>query len=533
MKRRELTAFAACLLVLLGVEAALSHPAILFGRYLWFDELQIKLIASQPGIWHSIVAVAHAGDETPPTYYLLARAAWWVAGLLGASGETAFRALAFAAMWIALVLTYAVLRRSFSPLPALLGMLALWACPLTVKYAFFARSYAILMASAAAFCLAYGVDRVRRSSAVAIALTAMLVCGFHYFGIFAFALIVVGDAVTSRESWQMRLKRLAPAAAGPLAWIAMLPIFRAQIAGYQQRTFLWPLTGEFARAVIFSMFRVPVLIILALLAACLLAGLPAARSRKSSHRWFAARSRLNLQPVMGMLALLLIPITILLISMLENHFVDRYMITALLGLTPIVALIASRLSRPIQLAAAAAMIVLGAMAVRDAGAGWARWQAHQDDMLEECTAMASDGFPVVVLTSLEAYPLYEYAPQLRDKLYFVDLLPSHRSDLSPGTLNDATCFRKWQSVVPGAPRLVTMDELAQIGNFHVVFKTEWPLMKNGFLPFRKVAGFGTSGVFQVEPGYRKMLKDQAEAAESNPPATPSPPSQDAEADPQS
>ena len=35
-----------------------------------------------------------------------------------------------------------------------------------------------------------------------------------------------------------------------------------------------------------------------------------------------------------MIALLLIPITILLISILENHFVDRYMITALLGLTP-------------------------------------------------------------------------------------------------------------------------------------------------------------------------------------------------------
>ena len=121
MRRREVTTFAVGLLVLMGVEAALSHPAILFGRYLWFDELQIKLIASQPGIWHSIVAVAHAGDETPPTYYLLARASWWVAGLFGASGETAFRALAFAAMWVALVFTYAVLRRSFSTLPALIG----------------------------------------------------------------------------------------------------------------------------------------------------------------------------------------------------------------------------------------------------------------------------------------------------------------------------------------------------------------------------------------------------------------------------
>ena len=183
--------------------------------------------------------------------------------------------------------------------------------------------------------------------------------------------------------------------------------------------------------------------------------------------------------------------------------------------------------RPMQMVAAALIVVLGATAVRDAGAGWDRWQARQDDLLEECSAMASDGYPVVALTSLEAYPLYEYAPQLRDRLYFVDLLPSHKSDLTPSTLNDATCFRKWQSVVPGAPRIVTMDELAQMGNFHVVFKTEWPIMKNGFLPFRRVGGFGTSGVFQVEPGYRKILKDKTEPAPAPLPS----PAQQAAAEP--
>jgi hypothetical protein len=277
------------------------------------------------------------------------------------------------------------------------------------------------------------------------------------------------------------------------------------------------------------MFRVPVLIILALLAAWLISGLLRVRSGKS----FAPQSAANLQPAMGMLALLLAPLTVLMISINENHFVDRYMITALLGLTPIVAFIASRLSRPVQIAAAALLIVLGASGVREAGAGWERWQAEQDDLLEECSAMASDGFPLVALTSLEAYPLYEYAPQLRDRLYFVDLLPSHKRDLTPGTLNDATCFRKWQAVVPHAPRILTLDELAQIGNFHVVFKPEWPLMKNGLLPFRKVAGFGASGVFQVAPGYRKLFKDKAEAAASNPPATLAPKVQDAEADPQS
>jgi hypothetical protein len=220
------------------------------------------------------------------------------------------------------------------------------------------------------------------------------------------------------------------------------------------------------------------------------------------------------------------------ISMRENHFLDRYMITALLGLTPAVTLIASRLPRGLQIAVALSLMVIGASTMRDLGAHWTRWQADQSDLLEECTAMATDGYPLVALTSLEAYSLYEYAPSLRDKLYFVDLRPTHRHDLTPGTLNDGTCFRKWHSVVPNPPRIVTLDDLTEIGKFHVVFRTEFPVMKNGFLPFRKVAGFGASGVFQVDPGYRKMIKRKAEA-QSDAPATVPRPAQHAEADPRS
>ena len=61
-------------LVLLIVEVLMSHPRILFGRYLWIDELWTKLIESQPSVWQSLLALKHSGDPTPPVYYLLARA---------------------------------------------------------------------------------------------------------------------------------------------------------------------------------------------------------------------------------------------------------------------------------------------------------------------------------------------------------------------------------------------------------------------------------------------------------------------------
>ncbi len=66
-------------------------------------------------------------------------------------------------------------------------------------------------------------------------------------------------------------------------------------------------------------------------------------------------------------------------------------------------------------------------------------------------------------------------------------------------LNDASSSAKWQAVIPDLPRQLTVAELAQLGKFHVVFKTEMPILRNGFLPFRLVDGYGTSGVFRVDP----------------------------------
>ena len=122
MARRELIAVGCGVLILLTAEALLSNPRILFGRFLWFDELQIKLITAQSGVWHSITMIAHSGDETPPIYYLMARGSWWVAALMGGNAETGFRGLAFLAIWVTLLLTYAVLRRSFTAVPALIAM---------------------------------------------------------------------------------------------------------------------------------------------------------------------------------------------------------------------------------------------------------------------------------------------------------------------------------------------------------------------------------------------------------------------------
>src|SRR5258708_23904007 len=97
----EMCLMASASLVLLFVEVLMNNPRILFSRYLWIDELWTKLVESEPNLWQSLVALKHSGDPTPPGYHLLARASW---GLIGGSGELAFRTLAFVSMCVALVL---------------------------------------------------------------------------------------------------------------------------------------------------------------------------------------------------------------------------------------------------------------------------------------------------------------------------------------------------------------------------------------------------------------------------------------------
>ena len=135
-----------------------SKPRILFERYFSVDEMwaQVPRIGSE----HlALCGDAEAfPDQTPPLYHLVVRAFWC---LWGGSPETAFRVPSFIAIWIALVLTYTVLRRSFAILPSLVAVLALWSYGPIVMYAFFARPYALLLASTAGFCLIDG-DAVNR-----------------------------------------------------------------------------------------------------------------------------------------------------------------------------------------------------------------------------------------------------------------------------------------------------------------------------------------------------------------------------------
>jgi uncharacterized membrane protein len=481
--------------ILLVVEVLVSAPRILFTRYLSLDELWTKFVDSGPGIWGSIVQLEHSGDPTPPLYHILARASW---AIVGGTGEAAFRGLSFVATMIALVMTYAVLRRSFAILPTLIAVLALWSCPLVIRLAFCARPYGLLLAATAAFSLLFATEDLGLGALFLVAISSVAVCTVHYFGVFGLAAIVLGDTLTCRAPRRSRLRRLLAASAGPLTLIACAPFLYGQTEGFSHLSYLGPLSADTAFNTLVEMLGIPMLIAAGLIVAWWITELDRSGrvSSKDLPDW--NRSRPPLHRVAGFSALLLVPVMVIVLSILyKNATLDRYMITALLGFTVLLAMLASQLPSPLLTVTAVVVLLVGGWNVRMTGKEMADSQIGEEAMVNRCVALANDGLPIVTLSPREAYILFEYAPRIRPLVFVADLRTDYNAQLSLLALNGYELTAKWDTVQPDLPRLANLDELRQMGQFHLVEHTEGDILTAGLLPFQIVSGSGWDAVYRL------------------------------------
>jgi len=501
---REMFLMALGSLVLLIVEVLMSTPWILFGRYLWIDELWTKLIASEPSVWQSLVALKHSGDPTPPVYHLLARASW---GLVGGSGETAFRTLAFVSMWVALVLIYALLRRTFAVLPALVAVLAFWSSPPIIEYAFFARPYAPLLAAIAGFCLIYGADKKGPAATALTAAMAALVCTLHYFGVFALASVVLGDTLARHEPLPAMIRRWLPAAAGPIAVAACWPFVHAWNTGQTVFSYLPPQSlGSAVRDVFLSWGgALEATVILAF--AWSISSLARLTIHLLGYSGEARTPNIGpLQPVAGLLGLILVPMFLAIFSALVYPAMTiRYMIPGLLGVTALLAVVASNTSPRILVGTAMLLMLLGARNLRVYSAWKLRWQTAEEQMTK---IGQGDQLAIVTFNVHEAYLLYAYAPSLRSRLFIADFRTTHRDKLSRVVLLDYELETKWSTVYADLPKLANLDQLRRMGKFHLV-NSEPPVLADQenrpsiSLPLQKVAQVlsfrSVDGLYEVRP----------------------------------
>jgi uncharacterized membrane protein len=173
-------------------------------------------------------SLAAGSDFNPPTLYLLYRV---VGALSGGLSEVTMRLVATVSVLAALPLVFWLLRDTFQRDAAALGAMAVWAQQVVVGVAFDARFYGPWLLGATALLVAVRRAMSRSAtwrSALCLALSSMFVCTIHYFGVLSW-LAALGVGVVQARRPRMAVRRvLVPAAAGPLALLACVPIYLGQ-----------------------------------------------------------------------------------------------------------------------------------------------------------------------------------------------------------------------------------------------------------------------------------------------------------------
>ncbi|MBW2421702.1 MAG: hypothetical protein JRH19_24405 [Deltaproteobacteria bacterium] len=355
----DLGAGAVVIALIFALQFALTDSSRSLGRPLWTDELISfsQTLAIGEGLSEGLRTLARSPDLTPPGYHLLL--AGWVSLIGEEPTATALRLSSLLWVFLGLVASYGLLRRSFATLPAATGVAAIWASSEVVGYAFELRGYAAWFGLQACFCLLLALAndaRHRRVAQILLAPCAALLCTVHYFGVLTLALSLAGWALV-----ELRRGRRAPLAAWPaslglLALAACLPTMFQQIAVLSEPTWLGVRSLRQELAFISFFIAQPVLVVIAAFA------LAWALGRESSQEGEGTRWAQRPSGLAAMLAIALLPVVLVLFGRLhEPVAIARYAFPATLAGGPVVALLVGRMPR--MLAGVCLVLTLGVSTV--------------------------------------------------------------------------------------------------------------------------------------------------------------------------
>lgn len=312
-------AVAVSLLLLVGPE--------LWTRPFWMDELATYWVTNHPSPVAVVGHIARGGEWSPPFFHLTV---WAVRTVAGDLSPVALRVIALAFTLSALCFVYATLRRRFDASSSVAGLLVVVAHPLLTEHAFEGRMYAPWLACAAGYAWSLGVDADRMPSRrrdVAQAVSAVLLCTVHWFGVLSMGLAAVAAMYTLPRTWRYRARFLAPSLAGVAAVLICAPLIVAQrrsAAGI-----LWVPDVNVAQVMerVRLFFPAAVVVLIAALVVVRFAG--ARRPADTAPRGLTLALDTGTAALMS---LVLMPAVLLVVSLLvQPSMLPRYMIVALLG----------------------------------------------------------------------------------------------------------------------------------------------------------------------------------------------------------
>lgn len=475
--RREIACFVAGLVVLVAVQLTVARAHYLFKRHFWADELTTYTIAADRDIWHSIEAQRDGVDTNTPMYYFLVRAFTLP---LGGADEVSLRLFALVSVLTGLGGIYFCLRLSYPSLVSFAGMLAVWCHPLVSKHAFEARFYAPWFAATIWF--AYLLVRARTSSRlnlkVLLGVCSVLVCTLHYFGIITLVLVTAAELFFRGPVGRARWNGLLAASCGVLPLLACTPFLLGQRSALTVATWIDPPSWYSSQSFLRSLLvpdNVAVLILLLWLANLF-------GPRRALAEWRESQGDLTL--LAGLTGLLLLPLALIVMSyILQPVLVPRYALPAVAALAPAAAFALSRKARGWIVLACVWFVLLNMVSLREL-----LGQAHKQDnvtaQLAETIRRQTEGDLVAFESSHPLWVLYRYAPDVRNRCFFMNFEPQDLSGAHHSVglfMRDITrrCAQHYHW-----PALVSLQSLRARPRFYVVVDTgKWIWLEDAFPDF--------------------------------------------------
>lgn len=468
---------------LIMVQVLLLGDPLPFQRSFWLDEIHTQLVTEDPSLAHALSALAHGVDFNPPTYYLLAKGV----SHLGISPEIAQRSLALICILLCCVCTYLLLRDRCTIVTATAATLVIWSLNVIQTQAFEARFYAPWLAAGGLFGLC--LQRCSQSPSirwrVGLAVSSLLMCSLHYFGVISLGLIVAGFLAQHFTTRLGRLSDLLWITPGPLALgLCVACFYRGQRSALSIPTWVpalsWTTFQEFAGEAL-PTWAVGV----SLLAWCG-TWLIRQRFQEVDHQHTVSdrqaptietpNTKLYL-PAAGALALM--PVCLIIFSLiLQPALVARYATIGAIGFAIVIAALLRQCPTWVSFAIGSWLFVMGFQSLTEQFHYWQRMELRHEEIMARLRGLDSD-VPLIFESRHAMYPVLRYAPDLAPRIHYLALTDKNLRDF-----DSATPFR-----------IVERDVAARIASYYPQYRTipfdQLHLLPRAYLfAFRQRKDFG-------------------------------------------
>jgi hypothetical protein len=469
LSKREVLVCAAVLACGLAVLPFVGG-SVLWTHPLWLDELCCTLIPTEAASPAGVVTnILHRQEMAPPLLHLIV---WTVKTVAGGMTPGLLRGIATVCVALALIFTYAGLRRHFDRASSACGALTVASHPLVLFHAFEGRFYGPWLLFAAGY--AWAVGKRDRVGAVLQGVFAVAVVTIHWFGVLSLGLMAAAVVASHGRRWRDGVRAILPTTAGPVALLMCLPLLAPQREGID--AFQW--LPDFAVGQLRDLTKQLLLTAVTALAAGLLV-VEALRHDRPGPRAVLARvtdalRRPELAALTGLAAL---PLVLAVLSVtLQPAMLGRYGIVAILSVAPLVAFAVSSLGRVAQVVALIAVLAPFRENVQAAIAERRGFTERVQGDLAAYSRVRDLGVPVAWPWLQSIWPVVGPTRHNPGPAVFLDVPDSAVALLYPGDriawlrrrIRVEVTHARSHQIVYGFPRVVTTADLDTVKRFAVM-----------------------------------------------------------------